>query len=90
MSFLSFNPSKSWILRLGRNNFSPVSVCNIPTSDCQMYLGVPIGKRSNAQRAAASKLYRKTHILFQQNRDLHRCRHFIKNLCINSYGTVFA
>lgn len=87
---LSFNTAKSWILRLGRNNFSPVSVCNISTSECQMYLGVPIGKQSNAQRAAASRLYSKTHILLQQNRDLHRCRYSIKNLCINSYGTVFA
>ncbi len=87
---LSFNTSKSWILRLGTCNFSPVSVCDIPTSDEQTYLGVTIGRRSKPQRFAASRLYAKTHLLLQQNRELHRCSRTVKNLSINSYGTVYA
>ena len=87
---LSFNPSKSWILRLGSNNLSPVSVCNVPTSESQTYLGVLIGRRSDPQRHAASKLYCKTHTLLQQNRDLHKCSLLVKNLSIASYGSVYS
>ena len=85
---LSFNTSKSWILRLGRNRLPPVSVCNIPTSECQEYLGVLIGRKSDPQRYAASKLYCKTHVLLQQNHDLHKCSLSVKNLTIASYGSV--
>ncbi len=85
---LCFNPQKSWILHLGSTNKPAISVCGIPTSECQQYLGVPIGRASNFKRDAASKLYSKTNILLNQNKDLQRCSTSVKNLVINSYGTV--
>ena len=87
---IMFNTGKSWILRLGRNNFPPVSVRSIPTSECQEYLGVLIGRGANQERQSASKLYSKTHVLLQQNKELHKCSEMVKNIAINSYGTVYA
>ena len=84
-----FNTGKSWILRFGTNNLSPVSVCGIPTSECQEYLGVMIGRQSDQYRHSASKLYVKTHVLLKQNSNLHRCSLAVKNLVINTYGTVY-
>ena len=40
---LILNPSKSWILRIGPHRKSPISVCDIPTTQCHVYLGVQIG-----------------------------------------------
>ena len=44
---LHFNQSKSWILRLGPHRKPPVSVCQIPTTECAIYLGVEIGRDAN-------------------------------------------
>ena len=87
---ITFNTGKSWILRLGQNNFPPVSVRGIPTSECQEYLGVQIGRGANQQRAAAAKLYSKTNILLKQNKELHKCSEVVKNIAINAYGSVYA
>ena len=46
---ISFNPLKSWILRLGPHNKPPVSVCGISTTECQQYLGVSIGRQGRPQ-----------------------------------------
>ena len=86
---ISFNPSKSYILRLGPGRKEPVSVCGIPTSSCQQYLGVEIGKSADPQRQAASKLYCNTNLLLVQNRQLQMCSPNVKNSVISSYGNVY-
>ena len=86
---LTFNPTKSWILRLGRSRNPPVSVCGIPTSSCHDYLGVQIGKSANPQKEAACKLYANTNILLMQNRTLKRCNEQVKNTAIYCYGNVY-
>ena len=85
---LAFNASKSWILRLGTSNKRPVSVSRVPVSDCQDYLGVQIGKSADPQQAAASNLYTKANLLLRQNKLLHACSRRVKNVVINSYGSV--
>ena len=86
---ISFNPSKSCILRLGRSRKPPVSVCNIPTGDFYTYLGFDIGRASNPQRVATAKLYKNANVLFAQNSDLKKCSIAVKNVCIYSYGNVY-
>lgn len=86
---ISFNPSKSFILRLGPHRREPVSVCGIPTSSCQQYLGVEIGKSADPQKQAASKLYCNTNLLLVQNRELKMCNSYVKNSVISSYGNVY-
>lgn len=54
---ISFNPSKSRIVRLGLSKKPPVSVCNIPTATTNEYLGVDIGSAAYPEAAAISKLY---------------------------------
>ena len=48
-----------------------------------------IGRQSDQYRHSASKLYVKTHVLLKQNSNLHRCSLAVKNLVINTYGTVY-
>ena len=57
---LSFNPSKSLILRLGRNSLLAVSVNSIPVTECCEYVGVMIGRAAKPQNTAATVLYTKT------------------------------
>ena len=87
---ITFNPSKSWILRLGTLRRAPVSVLGIPVSDSYEYLGVMIGNASKPQHHAAVKLYTKTNIMIKENKDLMRCSQDVKNLAIKSYGNVYA
>ena len=87
---LSFNTSKSWILRLGTNKYPPVSVCGIPVTECHEYLGVFFGRPTNPQQDFASKLYQKANIMFAQNQELHKCSRDVKNMAINAYGNVYA
>ena len=87
---LKFNASKSWILRLGPGRKPPVSVCGIPTSYCQRYLGVDIGPDADPTKTAATKLFANTNMLLKQNRELKKCSIIVKNVCINSYGNVYA
>ena len=87
---LHFNQSKSWILRLGPHRKPPVSVCQIPTTECAIYLGVEIGRGAQPERAIASKLYTNTNILLKQNRELRKCSNVVKNTCINCYGNVYS
>ena len=43
----SFNVIKSWILRKSPyRNKPPVSLCGIPVTECQTYLGVQIGRKA--------------------------------------------
>ena len=86
---LSFNPSKSWILRLGPRRLAPVSVCGIPVSTCQTYLGVEIGPSADPQKAAACKLYVNTNVMILQNPDLKKCSPTVKNYSVFCYGNVY-
>ena len=87
---ITFNPDKSWILRLGKHRKSPVSVLGIRVSECREYLGVEIGRKSNTQKAATGKLYGRANKLIAQNRELQKCSIPVKNVCIYSYGTVYS
>lgn len=87
---IQFNTSKSWILRLGKNRHPAISIRGIPTSECQEYLGVQIGRGADQEALSATKLYSKTNILLKQNKDLHKCTDAVKNIAINSYGSVYA
>ena len=87
---LLFNPSKSFILRLGTDNLPAVSVNNIPVSNCCNYLGVEIGQSASPQRSAATKLYTKANVMLVQNKELSRCSRRIKNLSVVTYGSVYA
>ena len=87
---LKFNAAKSWILRLGPHRRPPVSVLNIPTTECYNYLGVQIGREAKPEHAAATSLYRKCNIMISQNNDLKKCCIPIKNMAIKSYGNVYA
>ena len=87
---LNFNKSKSWILRLGRNRHPAVSTRGIPTSECQEYLGVQIGRAADQQLFAASKLYSKANVMLVQNKELHRCSLSVKNIAINAYGSIYS
>ena len=78
-----FNPDKSCILRLGPHNKAAVSVCNIPTEEQHIYLGVMIGRGANQARESASKLYKNTNIMFSQNKCLQKCSSHVKNIAIN-------
>ena len=89
-SDLQFNKSKSWILRLGQNNRPAVSTRGIPTTECQEYLGVQIGRGADQQRFSSSKLYSKTNVMLLQNKELHKCSLNVKNVAINAYGSVYA
>ena len=87
---ISFNASKSYILRLGPHRRPAVSVLGIPTAECYTYLGFDIGRAANPQRVATSKLYKNANVLFSQNCDLKKCSIDVKNVCIYSYGNVYA
>ena len=89
-SDITFNAGKSCILRLGPHRKQPVSVCGIPTSESYTYLGVEIGRAADPQSTAAAKLYKNTNVLFSQNADLKKCSIEVKNMCIYSYGNVYA
>ena len=89
-SDISFNASKSYILRLGKHRKQAVSVCDIPTAECYTYLGFDIGRSAKPQKVATSKLYKNSNILFAQNTDLQKCSVDVKNVCIYSYGNVYA
>ena len=86
---ISFNTDKSWILRLGKHNRPPVSVCGIPTTERHFYLGVEIGRKADPQSHATSKMYCNSNKLFLQNPLLKRCSNTVKNVCIYSYGNVY-
>ena len=85
-----FNPSKSCILRLGPHNKAAVSVCNIPTEEQHVYLGVMIGRCANQARESASMLYKNTNIMFSQNKCLQKCSTHVKNIAINAYGSIYS
>ena len=87
---ITFNSSKSWIMRFGNHNNPPVPMCNIETSECQLYLGVEIGRQAEQQKRAAGKLYCNANKLFLQNKHLNKCSNEVKNVCINSYGNVYS
>ena len=87
---ITFNPSKSWILRLGPHRKPSVSVCEIPTSECRKYLGVEIGPKADPERAAAAKLYANANMLLVQNRELKKCSLPVKNVSINCNGNIYA
>ena len=87
---LAFNPSKSCILRLGPHRKPVVSVCNIPTAESYIYLGVEIGRQAKPQMMAAAKLYSKSNLMISQNKDLKMCDTNVKNTAIKTYGNVYA
>ena len=87
---ISFNPTKSFILRLGRHNRPAVSVWDIPTTECHTYLGVEIGRSAAPQKAAASQLYANANILLRQNTELHKCSLSVKNVSIYCYGNIYS
>ena len=87
---LTFNPSKSCILRLGPHRKPAVSVCSIPTAESYTYLGVEIGRAAKPQLKAAASLYAKSNVMMSQNRELHLCSNAVKNTAINTYGNVYA
>ena len=89
-SDISFNASKSAILRLGPHRKPPVSVCGIPTENVYTYLGVDIGQAADPQKVAASQLYKNTNVLLSQNPELRKCSTSVKNVCISSYGNVYS
>ena len=86
---ITFNTSKSWILRVGPHNKPPVSVCGIPTTECHEYLGVEIGRKADSQKRCVTQLYSNSNKLFVQNKCLHKCSISVKNMCISSYGNVY-
>lgn len=88
-SDITFNASKSCILRLGPHRKPAISVCNIPTAESYTYLGFNVGRAANPQKVAAAKLYANTNVLFAQNCDLMKCSIIVKNVCIYSYGNVY-
>ena len=87
---LTFNPSKSCILRLGPHRKPAVSIYNIPTAESYIYLGVEIGRAAKPQLKAAASLYSKSNIMMSQNKELHLCSNEVKNNAINTYGNVYA
>ena len=89
-SDITFNAAKSSILRLGLHRKEAISVCGIPTALSYTYLGFDVGRGANPQKVAAAKLYMSTNVLFAQNADLKMCSNIVKNVCINSYGNVYA
>ena len=88
-SDISFNASKSFILRLGKHRKPAVSLCGIPTSECQTYLGVDIGRAADQEKTAAASLYKNANVLLSQNSELHRCSVEVKNVSIYCYGNVY-
>ena len=87
---ISFNATKSYIMRLGPTRKPAVSVCGLPTTECYKYLGVKIGRDAEPQRDAAAKLFCKTNIMLKQNKELHSCSRDVKNIVINAYGNVYS
>ena len=87
---VTFNPSKSVILRLGTDRKPPVSVRNIPVADTCEYLGTMIGRAADPQRNAATKLYTKANIMLKENKELIQCSNEVKNLAVECYGNVYA
>ena len=87
---ITFNPTKSRILRLGRHHKPPVSVCGIPVSSCQEYLGITIGKDADHEKDAASKLYANTNLMLSQNSELKKCSHDVKNVVVRCYGNLYS
>ena len=87
---ITFNPTKSYILRLGPGRRPPISVCGIPVSSCQEYLGVKIGREAKQENEAASKLYANANLMLSQNRELKKCSHEVKNVVVNAYGNVYS
>jgi len=87
---LLFNPSKSFILRLGTDNLPAISINDIPVSNCCNYLGVEIGRAASPQRSAATKLYTKANVMLVQNKELSQCSLRVKNLSVVTYGSVYA
>ena len=61
-----------------------------PTAKSYEYLGFQIGRGTDPQGTAAAKLYKNTNILFSQNADLKKCSLEVKNMCIYSYGNLYA
>ena len=87
---ITFNPGKSYILRLGTDRKPPVSVRGIPVTYAHEYLGVTIGTKADPQRFAAGKLFTKANIMAKENKELYRCSRPVKNLVVKSYGNVYA
>ena len=87
---ITFNPTKSCIMRLGPHRKPPVSVCGIPTDESYLYLGADIGRESDPQKSAAAKLYMNTNLILSQNPELRKCSISVKNTCIYSYGNVYS
>jgi len=88
-SDITFNTTKSWILRLGKHRKPAVSVCGIPVTECREYLGVEIGRKADPQKAATGKLYARANKLIAQNGELQKCNVYVKNVCVYTYGTVY-
>ena len=87
---ISFNPSKSCIVRLGPHRKRSVSVCRIASSERHTYLGVQIGRGAAPDSDAAAKLYTNANVLLSQNRELKKCGIAIKNACVYAYGNVYS
>ena len=87
---ICFNASKSFILRLGKHRKPAISICNIPTSECQEYLGVNIGRAANQEKIATSYLYKNANVLLAQNRELHKCNISVKNVSVYCYGNIYS
>ncbi len=51
---------------------------------------MPVGRRSDASKFCATKLYTKTNILIRENKELSKCSLAVKNTVVNSYGNIFA
>ena len=49
-----------------------------------------IGPDADPTKTAATKLFANTNMLLKQNRELKKCSIIVKNVCINSYGNVYA
>ena len=87
--YLILNASKRWILRIGPDRKSPISVCNTPAMQRHVYLSVQIGRNAKPQQAAATNLCSKANLVIAQNSDLSNCCNYVKNMTIRSYGFVF-
>ena len=61
---------------------SRIKVRGIPNSECQLYLGVEIGRQADPQKAAAEavNLYGKDDLLLQHNPELNKCSSGVKNM----------
>ena len=86
---ITFNPSKSIILRLGPHKKPAISLCGIPTSEQHTYLGIEIGRAGKQDKTVVAKLYRNANIMLHENKSLRKCNVNVKNVAINSNGSIY-